>query len=197
MEFFGLGIDVVAFLLIGSFVAGLIDAICGGGGLISIPVLLSAGFSPIQAIAANKLQGAAGSLTSAYYYLDKGLLDKKHLMALIPPSLLGGVAGTLMLNYLSADFLSKLLPVLLVVMALYFLFSKQLSDKQRLAKMSLFGFASVVVPLIAFYDGFFGAGAGACGGVAVGYGDRQSNGLFTNVEFCKQYHLAWHFYLFG
>lgn len=65
-----------------------------------------------------------------------------------------------MLNYLSADFLSKLLPVLLVVMALYFLFSKQLSDKQRLAKMSLFGFASVVVPLIAFYDGFFGAGAG-------------------------------------
>lgn len=118
-------------------------------------------------------------------------------MVLIPPSLLGGVAGTLMLNYLSVDFLSKLLPVLLVVMALYFLFSKQLSDKQRLAKMSLFGFASVVVPLIAFYDGFFGAGAGACGGVAVGYGDRQSNGLFTNVEFCKQYHLAWHFYLFG
>lgn len=78
MELFGLGIEIIAFLLIGSCIAGFIDAICGGGGLISIPVLLTAGFSPAQAIAANKLQGTVGAIASTHYYLNKNILDKKH-----------------------------------------------------------------------------------------------------------------------
>lgn len=160
MELFGLGIEIIAFLLIGSCIAGFIDAICGGGGLISIPVLLTAGFSPAQAIAANKLQGTVGAIASTHYYLNKNILDKKTLIALLPPALIGGGLGTATLSLLPSDVLQKILPFLLIAMALYFYFSKQLSDTSQKAKMGVFLFAWTIIPLIAFYDGFFGAGAG-------------------------------------
>ena len=128
MELLGLSIDIVVFLLIGSCIAGFIDAICGGGGLISIPVLLTAGFSPAQAIAANKLQGTVGAIASTQYYLNKGVLDKKLLIALLPPAIIGGAIGTATLSLLPSTLLEKILPFLLVAMALYFYFSKNLSD---------------------------------------------------------------------
>lgn len=160
MELLGLSIDIVVFLLIGSCIAGFIDAICGGGGLISIPVLLTAGFSPAQAIAANKLQGTVGAIASTQYYLNKGVLDKKLLIALLPPAIIGGAIGTATLSLLPSTLLEKILPFLLIAMALYFYFSKNLSDTTKKAKMGIFLFSWTIIPVIAFYDGFFGAGAG-------------------------------------
>nr|UOP04467.1 TSUP family transporter [Conchiformibius kuhniae] len=160
IEFWGLDLGVMAFLIVGAAVAGFIDALCGGGGLISIPVLLTAGFSPAQAIAANKLQGAVGALASTHYYAGKGVLDKRRLWALLPPALLGGGLGTLAIQFVGNRFMSYALPVMLILMAAYFAFSKQIKDEPRTAKMGVAAFSFTVVPLIGFYDGFFGTGAG-------------------------------------
>lgn len=160
MEFFGLGIEIILFLLVGSAVAGFIDAVCGGGGLISVPVLLTAGFSPAQAIAANKLQGAVGGLASTHYYAGKGLLDKKQLLIMLPPALVGGAAGTFSIALLGNEFMAKILPVMLILMALYFFFSKEITGSERSPKLSIGMFSFTIIPLISFYDGFFGPGAG-------------------------------------
>lgn len=159
-ELFGVGIDTLLFLIAGSTFAGFVDAICGGGGLISVPVLLTAGFSPAQAIAANKPQGAVGALASTHYYAGKKILDRSKLLVLLPPAMIGGALGTLVNIMLGNDFMSKILPILLILMALYFAFSKKVSDDEQPPKLAIGLFAATIVPLIAFYDGFFGPGAG-------------------------------------
>lgn len=160
LEIFGIGFDIILFLVTGAMLAGFVDAVCGGGGLISVPVLLTAGFSPAQAIAANKLQGAVGALASTHYYAGKGILDKKLLLALLPPALIGGAIGTLTIAFLGNEFMAKILPIMLIIMATYFFFSKEISDVERPPKLGVGLFSLLIVPLIAFYDGFFGPGAG-------------------------------------
>ena len=60
--------DLVALLLCAAFLAGFVDAIAGGGGLITLPALLLAGASPIEALATNKLQGTFGAATATVAY---------------------------------------------------------------------------------------------------------------------------------
>lgn len=117
-------IGPMVLLLSGAILAGFVDALSGGGGLISIPVLLCAGLSPTQAIAANKLQGTVGALASTHYYWGKGLLDKKQLIRLCIPALCGGGLGTLSLTLLGNAVMAKILPLLLLFMALYFFLRK-------------------------------------------------------------------------
>lgn len=160
IELLGLDLSIILFLIIGAGIAGFIDAICGGGGLISIPVLLTAGFTPAQAIAANKLQGAVGALASTHYYAGKGILDPKLLLRLLPLAIIGGGLGTLAIQFVGNRFMSYALPVMLILMALYFAFSKEIRDEPRAAKWGVGLCAFTVVPAIGFYDGFFGPGAG-------------------------------------
>lgn len=160
LEIFGLGLNIILFLVTGAMLAGFVDAVCGGGGLISVPILMTAGFSPAQAVAANKLQGAVGALASTHYYARKGILDKKLLLVLLPPALIGGAIGTLTIMFLGNEFMAKVLPVMLIIMAIYFFFSKEISDVERPPQLGVGLFSLLIVPLIAFYDGFFGPGAG-------------------------------------
>ena len=60
--------DTVALLVFAAFVAGIVDSIAGGGGLITVPALLLAGVPPLQALATNKVQGSFGAATAAYAY---------------------------------------------------------------------------------------------------------------------------------
>ena len=69
------GADIVAILMAVAFVAGAIDAVAGGGGLITIPALLAAGVPPVAAIATNKLQSTFGTGGAVYAYARRGLID--------------------------------------------------------------------------------------------------------------------------
>ena len=62
-------------LFFAAFAAGFVDAIAGGGGLITVPVLLSAGLSPQAALATNKLQGTFGSGSATLHFARAGLID--------------------------------------------------------------------------------------------------------------------------
>ena len=65
---FDLATETVLFLAAAAFAAGFVDSIAGGGGLITVPTLLLAGFSPVESLGTNKLQGlfGSGSATIAY-----------------------------------------------------------------------------------------------------------------------------------
>ena len=68
---------IFAFLFAGGLFAGFVDSIAGGGGLISLPVLLSVGLPPQIALGTNKLQGSFGTFSSAFNYIRKGKADLK------------------------------------------------------------------------------------------------------------------------
>jgi uncharacterized protein len=158
---FHLTLDLVLLLVATAFVAGMIDSIAGGGGLITVPVLLLAGVPPVQALATNKLQGAFGTGTAAISYAARGHVD---LRRQIWPALLAFVAaclGAAVVPLVPTGTLRMILPVVLVAIAIFFAVKPGLTDKDRVQRMVPAVFAATIVPLIGFYDGLVGPGAGA------------------------------------
>ena len=70
-----LGIDILAMLFAAAFIAAFIDAIAGGGGLITIPALLMTGMPPAMALGTNKLQAFGGALSASIYFLRKSAVN--------------------------------------------------------------------------------------------------------------------------
>ncbi|WP_062115782.1 TSUP family transporter [Aureimonas sp. AU40] len=155
-------LDLVFLLLVGAaFLAGFIDAIAGGGGMITVPALLLGGVDPLTALGTNKLQSLFGSGSATIAYARKGHVK---LGTLLPAGLLsaaGSAGGALLATALPLDLLRTLLPFLLIAIALYFAFKPGLSDVDRERRISPRRFALVVVPLIGAYDGLFGPGTGS------------------------------------
>lgn len=148
-------------LFIISLVAGLVDAIAGGGGLLIIPVLFIVLDNPVDILATNKMQGVCAALAALVIYARQGHI---HFHTMKKPALLaalGGLSGTLMVTVLSTDKLVMIMPFLLVAMTLYFAFSPNLSDVSRAQRLSMGLFAIIPAFAIGFYDGFFGPGAGS------------------------------------
>src|SRR5580658_10074982 len=142
-------------------VAGFVDSIAGGGGLITLPVLLGAGIPVQQSLATNKLQAAFGSAGASWNYTRLGIVALNQCKMGIACTVMGAAAGTLLVQHLDREFLRRALPILLVVIALCVLLKPQLGEKDihpRLAWPWFYGLAGL---LLGFYDGFFGPGVGA------------------------------------
>jgi len=157
MEF---GFDVLALLALAAFVAGIIDALAGGGGLITIPALMAAGVPPVQAIATNKLQSSVGTAGAVFAFARQGRIDFRRFLWPAVGAFAGSVAGALALQAVDPSFLAGLVPVLLVAMAAYFVFGPRASEADTVARL---GHAALVAVMFAigFYDGFFGPGTGS------------------------------------
>lgn len=157
MEF---GLDVLALLALAAFIAGLIDAMAGGGGLIAIPALLAAGVPPVEAIATNKVQSSFGTTSAVVTFARRGLIDFRRFLWPVVASFAGSVGGAIALQVVDPSFLTGLVPVLLVAIAAYFLFGPKLSETDTRARL---GHAALVAIMFAigFYDGFFGPGTGS------------------------------------
>ena len=175
MEF---GLETLALLSLAAFAAGFVDAIAGGGGLLTVPVLMLAGFDPVTAVATNKVQGTTSIISSLYTYHRAGLVEWR---AGLPPAIAAfacGILGALSIHYLSREVLSALMPVLLIVVAAYFGLSRSMGDADSRRRMPYWLFVLVPIPLIAFYDGFLGPGAGSFYTLALvtlqGYGLRRA-----------------------
>jgi hypothetical protein len=154
--------DSIWLVLFGlAILAGWIDSIAGGGGLITIPALLWAGLSPTQSLATNKLQASFGSSTATLNYARHGLVDLKGQRFAVLMTFIGSACGTLCVQYIPASYLQKALPVLLIAFAIYFLFAPNLNDQDRQQRITPQYFALSVGFGIGFYDGFFGPGTGA------------------------------------
>lgn len=154
-------IEILLFLLAAGFVAGFIDSIAGGGGLITVPALLLAGVPPVTALATNKVQGLFGAGMAAVTYARKGHVNLRTQMK---PALIAFVAallGALSVNALPTNLIRWVLPVLLVGIAIFFAIKPGLDDTDRHQRLSPAVFTLTFVPLIGFYDGLLGPGTGA------------------------------------
>jgi uncharacterized membrane protein YfcA len=153
-------VDLLLMLVAVAAVAGFVDAVAGGGGLLALPALLWAGLPPIQALATNKLQGSFGTFAAAAHFVRHGHADLRRLAPAIALTFIGAAAGTLMVQRLDSEFLSRLVPLLLLGFAIYFLFSPRLARQDRRRRTGLAAFAVLVGCGVGFYDGFFGPGTG-------------------------------------
>ncbi len=152
--------EILALLFGAAVVAGFIDAIAGGGGLITVPVLLAAGVSPVAAIATNKIQGSFGTAAATWTFWRKGRIDFALLRWPLIFTVVGAALGSLVVTFVDPTWLMVLLPVLLAGIALYFLFGPKASDEDVHARLTPFAFGTVAGG-IGFYDGFFGPGTGS------------------------------------
>ncbi len=152
----------LALILIGiGFVAGFVDSIAGGGGLLSVPALLLCGASPLQALATNKVQGMVGAGTALVNYAMAGQVRLRDQLGAAAVSLAFGAAGAMVAGAMPAGVLRMIMPPILIAIALFFAFKPGLSDQARPARITPMSFTLFVVPLIASYDGFFGPGTGS------------------------------------
>lgn len=159
-------LDPSLLLLLGAvaFFAGFIDAIAGGGGLLTVPALLTAGLPPHLVLGTNKLAATFGSFTASYTYYRKKLFDPIFWRHALLATATGAAVGVLVVDQISKDSLEKWLPLLILLAAIYSLFAKLTPDDQcRLPEDSrqhrwtqrLQGLT------LGFYDGVAGPGTGS------------------------------------
>ncbi len=147
-------------LISAAFLAGFVDAIAGGGGLIVVPLLMLTGATPAQVLGTAKLQALFGSGSAAFHYAKRGLVNlrKQWLAAIL--CLIASFIGALCVSLLPRQFLEIAMPIILILVALYFGLRKSLSDLDHSPKMNPMIYSIAIAPFIAFYDGIFGPGAG-------------------------------------
>lgn len=152
---------VLVALAAAGLVAGFVDAIAGGGGLIAIPALLTAGMPPVAAFATTKVQSAVGTAIAVATYARRGHID---LPALLPAMLLGfggAFLGALSVKQIDTAILDYAVPLALILIATYFLLAPRLSDSDREARLSLALYAPAMGFVLGYYDGLFGPGTGS------------------------------------
>jgi hypothetical protein len=154
-------IALLFLLFLAAFIAGFIDSIAGGGGLITVPAMLIAGFSPLQTLGTNKLQSLFGSGSATLAYSRGGHVSLGRQLPMAVMSGLGAAVGAAITTYIPGAVLQALMPLLLIVIALYFGFKPNISDIDKHQRMTPFLFGMTIVPLIGFYDGVFGPGTGS------------------------------------
>ena len=163
-----LTLDFTTILLLGgaALLAGFIDAIAGGGGMLVMPALLSTGMPPHLVIGTNKLIGSFGTFSASLTFIRKGLFKPALWWAMSFGTLVGAFIGAMLIYLMSAGVLKKLLPLAILLAAAYLAWPRRVSltatrpepaiivPVRRSTKLSTGG-------LIGFYDGFIGPGTGA------------------------------------
>ena len=161
MEIFGYPIWVVLLVCFGVFCASFMDAIGGGGGIISLPSYLLAGLPMHFALGTNKLSSCIGTVASTLRYIKNGCVDWLLGIPSIALALVGSHLGTRLQLIVEEQYLKFLLLLVLPVTAVILLKKKQLPElkeamTESVRRLIVWG-ASLV---IGAYDGFYGPGTG-------------------------------------
>ena len=151
----------LALLFLAGLVGGFIDAIAGGGGLITVPALLAVGLPPQIALGTNKFQSSCGTIIAVTRYLRAGMMKTPWLWVAVICSFLASMAGVHVLSIISNDTLKKIIPWMLAAVAIYTALNPKFGIHQGLRKFPLFAFALIFGCILGFYDGFFGPGTGS------------------------------------
>ena len=170
------------------FLAGFVDAIGGGGGLISLPAYLIAGLPAHQAIATNKLSSACGTALTTFRFAKQKLIPWPMAVPAIAAALAGSWSGAHLSLIMNVEFLTKILYVILPVTAFFVLKKDVLKEKSEPAVDSRRTvMISVIISfVIGMYDGFYGPGTGTFLIIAfslfAGMDVRSANGLSKAVN---------------
>jgi len=153
-------LPILLLLFAVGLVAGFVDAVAGGGGLLTLPALLYAGLPPQMAIGTNKLQSSFGSGSAMLHFVRSGRVRLRECAGGIICTALGAGAGALAVQMANPGFLRRIIPFLLISIALYFILSPRLGFEERHPRLSPAVFHLLFGLSIGFYDGFFGPGTG-------------------------------------
>lgn len=155
----------LALVATASFVAGLVDSIVGGGGLILLPSLFAAypGVVPATLLGTSKCAGVWGTAMAALHYSRRVDLQWRWLIPAALAALIGAFVGAWTVTQVDPTFLRKLLPVLLFAVLLYTLFNRNLGLHHAPSRgpRATTVIAMTIGVVIGWYDGFFGPGTGS------------------------------------
>ena len=164
MPFESLELLVLLFAVAG--VAGFVDSIAGGGGLLAIPSLFMAGLPPQAVLATAKLQATFGSFSASLAFVRAGAVDLRALMPAIVATFIGSTIGALVISVLDPALLRDLIPLLLIAIAVYMLLSPRLGEIDARQRVAFLPFSIGAGLVLGFYDGFFGPGTGSFWAIA-------------------------------
>jgi uncharacterized membrane protein YfcA len=170
LELAGLGIEVLFFLFFVAFVAGFIDTLAGGGGLIALPALIMTGIPPLFALGTNKLQGTMGTATASFMMFKNKKVLWPNVRYLMLSAFIGSALGTIAVQFVNTRILTFVIPVVLLFTAIYFLFFQGSGQRSLHPILSKQKYQRAIMASIGWYDGMFGPGTGsffALAGVSV------------------------------
>lgn len=176
-------------LFLTGLVAGWVDAIAGGGGLLTVPMLLATGMAPQDALGTNKFQSSMGTTMATVQYARHGLLRWRDIASGVVATGLGALIGAACITRMDPQVLRPVIPVLLMGIALYLGFKPEVGREARpsliaagLRRWRTAGWGSGWISedahresrvlfalggglVLGFYDGFFGPGTGTMAGL--------------------------------
>lgn len=157
-----IGVLPILFLACAAFVAGLLDSMAGGGGLVSLPATLLVGIPPHLALGTGKFMAAIGTSASFLTYARSGVMVWRVVAIGVGFSFIGSIAGSETALHLDNAVLGKVILFLLpVAAALTFVPVRGTGREKTPGKLVLYVLTPVICTLIGFYDGFFGPGTGS------------------------------------
>jgi uncharacterized protein len=148
----------LAALMLAALVAGTVDAIAGGGGLISLPALLAVGLPPHVALGTNKAQSMWGTAAALWTYARAGQVALGFSWVAFPLALVGSATGAVAVQWITP---AHLRPVVMVMLALasVAIWLRRTTHKTAVVPV-ISGRTVLIVVGLAAYDGFFGPGTG-------------------------------------
>jgi uncharacterized membrane protein YfcA len=158
-------LDVVVLLALAALLAGWVDAVSGGGGLVQLPALLILlpGAAPAQVLATNKLSSIAGTTVAAWTYWRRVHPDLRTALPMAAAAVAGSAGGAALASMIPKSIFGPLVLALLLVVGAYTLRRPKLGEVQSLRWAGHAHYAAAVGAAIGigFYDGIFGPGTGS------------------------------------
>ena len=161
MESIVFSYDILTMLFIIAVLAGFIDTLAGGGGLITIPALILSGMPPLLALGTNKFQACVGSGTAALMMFRKKKVTFNEVKYFMLMAFIGSAIGTIFLQFINIEILNFVIPMVLFLIGIYFIFMPKASSLESKPKMNETTYKYTAVPFVGLYDGMFGPGTGS------------------------------------
>lgn len=173
------------------FAAGLVDAIAGGGGLISLPAYLMGGIPVHQAIATNKLSSSMGTTITTIRYGKAGFIRWDIALVCVIFAMIGSSLGANLALHISDFYFKRIMVVLLPLVTIYILYPKTFKEKEELSYKKTLCISCVVAFIIGMYDGFYGPGTGTflliCLTSFAHLNLKQANGITKVINLTTNY----------
>lgn len=157
-----IGLTAIILLTLVSFIAGFIDSIAGGGGLLMIPSFLLAGLTPFYTLGTNRFIGTLGTGVAVVNFIRKGKISIKIVISGILTAFIGAYIGSKVILLFDQNIVGKIIVFLMpLAIVLTLLPKKGKSKKEQLRKIDLYFKIPLICLIVGFYVGFFGPGTGA------------------------------------
>lgn len=141
-------------------VAGFVDTLAGGGGLLTLPVLLNFCPNAQTALGTNKLQASFGSTSATFHFARGGALDLRDCLRAGSLAFAGSLAGSILVQHFDSHRLKQVIPFVLLAVAIFVWLRPQLGERDLRPRISWLKFEVLCALPIGFYDGFLGPGTG-------------------------------------